>query len=71
VVEDGVDDAGVVEADHDGQPPGHGRGLEPADLLQPAHKQLDVGPPDRERIEAAVGVPAQEHVQVGLGVVAG
>lgn len=42
VLEDGVDDAGAVEADHDRQPPGDGGRLEPADLLQPPHEQFDI-----------------------------
>jgi hypothetical protein len=44
VVEDGVDNAGAVEADHDRQTPRHGRRLEPADLLQAENEQLDIDP---------------------------
>jgi hypothetical protein len=36
MVQDGVDDAGAVEADHHQQPPRHRRRLVPL-LLQPAH----------------------------------
>ena len=62
-----VDDAGAVEAGHHRQPPRHGRGLEPADLLQPAHVQLDVGP-GRPAARARVRRTSPGNLQVGLGV---
>jgi hypothetical protein len=62
VIEDGVDDAGAVEAGHDGQPPRDGGRLEPALFLQPAHVQFDVDPARFERVDLACGAPAQKHM---------
>ena len=58
----------AVEADHDRQPSGHRRRLVAADVLQPAHVPLDVRAAARQRVEVLVGAPAQEDLQVGLGV---
>ncbi len=68
MLQDGVDDADPVEADHDGQPAGDCRGLVPADVLQPAHVPLDVDPRSGERAQVLVGAPPEEDTQVGLGV---
>jgi hypothetical protein len=61
VLEDAVDDAGPVEAADDGGAPRHRRRLEPADLLAPAHVQLQLCPLCCERVQAALGAPAEEH----------
>jgi hypothetical protein len=66
--EDLVDCAGAVEARDDRHPAGYGGGLEPAYLLHPADIQLDVRTLRLERIEPALGAPAHEHPQVGLGM---
>jgi hypothetical protein len=39
-----IDNARPVEPRGDGEPPGDGGGLEPADLLHPADVQLQVRP---------------------------
>src|SRR5262249_20339088 len=54
-----VQDAGPVEPGRDGEPPGHGGGLEPADLLHPPDVQLQVRPPRGQRVQAALGAPGQ------------
>ena len=51
MLKDAVDDAGPVEAGDHRQPAGDRRGLVPADLLQPAHVELDVRPGGGQRIE--------------------
>jgi hypothetical protein len=66
-----VDDPDAVEADHDRQPPRHRRGLEPSDLLQPAHIPLDVGADCREWFQVLLVAPAEEDPEVGVGVEAG
>jgi hypothetical protein len=66
-----VQDAGPVEAGRDGEPPGDGGGLEPADLLHPPDVQLQVRPPRGQRVQAAFGAPGQIAAQVGFGVLAG
>jgi len=71
IVQDGVDDAGAVEADHDRQPSGHGGRLEPAGLLQPAHEQFHIDSAGGQRIEVSLTAPAQEDLKVGIGVCAG
>jgi hypothetical protein len=68
LIQDGVDDAGAVEADHHRQPPRNRRGFESALLLQPPYVQLNVDAPHRQRIQVAFGAPAQEDAQVGVGV---
>lgn len=68
VLQDRVDDADPIEADHDRQPAGHRRGLVPADVLQPAHVPLDIHPRRSQRVKAVLGAPAQEDPQIGLGV---
>jgi hypothetical protein len=66
-----VEDAGTVEPGRDGEPPGDGGGLEPADLLHPADVQLQVRPLRGQRVQAALGAPGQVAAQVRLGVLAG
>jgi hypothetical protein len=68
---DFVDGGGAVEPGHDRHPPGHGRGLEPADLLHPPHVELDVRALRGERIETPLRAPAQIHPNVGLDVATG
>ena len=63
-----VDDRGAVEADDDRHPAGDGGRLEPADLLHPPHVELDLRAGRGERVEAAVGAPAEVGAQVGLRV---
>jgi len=50
VLHESVQDAGVVEPGHYGEPPGHGGGLEPADFLHPPDVQLQVRPLGGERV---------------------
>jgi hypothetical protein len=66
-----VDDAGPVEPGYNGEPAGHGGGLEPADLLHPPDVQLQVRPPGGQRVQAALRAPGQVAAQVGFGVRAG
>lgn len=66
--QDLVDDAGPGEADHHGQPPGDRGGLVEADLLQPAHIPFDVRSTDAQRVQALIGAPGQEDLEVGAGV---
>ncbi|GGS09972.1 hypothetical protein GCM10010169_63430 [Micromonospora fulviviridis] len=37
-------------------------------VLQPAHVPLDVHPHRRQRVKAVLAAPAEENVQVGLGM---
>jgi hypothetical protein len=71
MIEDGVDDAGAVERDHDRQPPRHRRRPEPAHFLQPAHEQLDVDSPGGQRVDLGPVAPAQKHLEIRLNVKAG
>ena len=71
MLQDAVQDAGPVEPGRYREPPGHGGGLEPADLLHPADVELEVRPPGGQRIQATLGAPGQVAAQVGLGVLAG
>ena len=66
-----VKDAGPIEPGRDGEPPGHGGGLEPADLLHPPDVQLQVRPPRGQRVQAPPGAPGQVAAQVRFGVLAG
>jgi hypothetical protein len=66
-----VQDAGVVEPGHHGEPAGHRGRFEPADLLHPPDVQLQVRPLGGERVQAAPGAPGQVAAQVGFGVRAG
>jgi len=68
VRQDSVDDADPVEPDHDRQPAGDRGGLVAAYVLQPAHVPLDVQPNGGQRVTVLVDTPAQEDVQVGLGM---
>ena len=63
-----VDDADAVEADHDRQAAGDRGGLVAARVLQPAQIPLDVRADRGERVEVLVGAPAQEDPQVRLGM---
>jgi hypothetical protein len=63
-----VDDAGAVEADDDRQSTGDRRRLVAADVLQPAHVPLDIRTLSRQRVQILAGAPAQEDLQVVLGV---
>ena len=71
MLQDAVDDAGPVEPGRDGEPPGDGGGLEPADLLHPPDVQLQVRPPGGQRVQAPLCAPGEEAAQVGFGVLAG
>jgi hypothetical protein len=71
VLQQAVDDAGAVEAGHDGEPAGHGGGLEAADLLHPADVQLQVRAAGGQRIQGVLGAPGQVAAQVRFGVLAG
>ena len=71
VLHDSVDDAGPVEPGRHGEPPGDGRGPEPADLLHPPDVQLQVRPLRGQRVQAMLGAPGQVAAQVGFGVLAG
>jgi hypothetical protein len=64
-----VDHAGPVEPGGDGEPPGHCRGLEPADFLHPPDVQLEVRPARGERVHATFRAPEKVATQVGLGVI--
>jgi hypothetical protein len=44
VLEEAVENTGPVEPGHNGEPPGDGGGLEPADLLYPPDVELEVRP---------------------------
>ena len=70
VLENPVDHAGPVEADHHRQPPRHGRGPEPADLLQPPHVHLHMRAPHRQGFQVPFGAPGQVDPQVRLGACA-
>jgi len=68
--QDAVDDAGRVEAGDDRQAAGYCGGLEAPDVLQPAQVQLQIVALGRQRRELPGLAPAEEHSQVGLGVLA-
>lgn len=63
-----IERAGAVEADDDRHPAGHGGRLESADLLHPAHVELDVLTLRRERVKTALGTPSEVDPKVGLGM---
>jgi len=69
--QDTVKRAGPVKADRYREPPGHGGGPEPADLLHPPDVQLQMRPLGGQRIQAPLGAPGQVTAQVGFGVLAG
>jgi len=71
VLQEAIDDASPVEPRHDGEVPGDGGGLEPADLLHPPDVQLQVRPPGSQWIQAALCAPGEVAAQVGFGVLAG
>ena len=71
VRQDAVEDAGPVEPGRDRESPGHGGGLEPADLLHPPDVQLQVRPLRGQRVQAPLGAPGQVAAQVGFGVLDG
>jgi hypothetical protein len=68
VPEDAFQDAGPVEPGLDGEPPGDGRGLEPADLPHPPDVQLQVETLGGRRVQALLGAPGQVAAQVRFGV---
>jgi hypothetical protein len=69
--QDTVQHAGPVEPGRDREPPGHGGGPEPADLLHPLDIQLQVRPLGGQRVQAALGTPGQIAAQVRFGVLTG
>jgi hypothetical protein len=71
MLQEPIQNAGPVEPGYDGEPPGDGGGLEPADLLHPPDVQLQVRPLGGQRVQAALGAPGQVAAQVGFGVLAG
>ena len=70
VLDDAVEGTGAVEPGYGGEPPGHGGGLEPADLLHPPDVPLQVRPLRGQRVQAALGAPGQIAAQVRFGVLA-
>jgi hypothetical protein len=71
MLQDAVDDAGSVEPGRYREPPGHGGGPEPPDLLHPPDVQLQVRPTGGQRVKAALGAPGQVAAQVRFGVLTG
>jgi hypothetical protein len=63
VLQQPVDDAGAVEPAHHRGPPGDRGRLEPADLLAPAHVQLQVRPLRGQRVQLQFGAPDQEDLR--------
>jgi hypothetical protein len=61
VLQDAVEGAGAVEPGHNREPPGHGGGLEPADLLHPPDVQLQVRALRGERVQAPLGAPGHPY----------
>jgi hypothetical protein len=53
MLQDAVDDAVSAEPGRDREPPGHGGGPEPPDLLHPPDVQLQVRPTGGQRVKAA------------------
>jgi hypothetical protein len=64
MLQDAIKSTGPVEPGRDREPPGHGGGLEPADLLHPPDVQLQVRPPGGQRVQALLGTPGEVAAQV-------
>jgi hypothetical protein len=64
VFQEAVDDAGPVEPGGDREPPGHGGGLEAANLLHPPDVQLQLRAACGQRVQAALVAPGEVAAQI-------